>query len=115
MNRILLFLIGALLLVSGICDASDIIIKKGISFVSARKILLLDHWEPQQSKRQTERFPIDKMLYRQKIIEVDICSVDSFCIFRYKKNGDCLKLVAHGEKLEDLKVTGWDFSCPDDY
>ena len=113
MTRPLLLSIMTLFLVPAISNASDIPLKKEMPFIEARKALLLHHWKPQKTKRQTEHFAVDKMLLKKNIVEVDICTVDSFCIFNYKKNNECLKVVAHGENLNDLIITNWDFSCPD--
>lgn len=114
MTRSLLLAIMTLLLAPTICNASDIPLKKDMPFTEARKALLKHHWKPQKTKRQTEHFAVDKILLKKKIIEVDICTVDSFCIFNYKKNNECLKVVAHGENLNDLTITNWDSSCPDE-
>jgi hypothetical protein len=93
--------------------SNEVPLKKGMSFVSARRLLLKQQWRPQKTMRTTEHFAVDKALLKQHIVEVEVCTVDSFCIFRYVKNGKCLKLVAHGEDLNGLTVSTWDNSCPE--
>lgn len=88
-------------------------IEKGMPFSQARKLLLKQNWKPTRTIRNTEHFAVDKALLEKNIVEVDFCTVDSFCVFRYTRHGQCLKIVAHGEELNTLTVSGWDSSCAD--
>ena len=97
----------------GLAEVADTVsIKPGMPFVEARKHLIDHRWKPRKTPNTTERFAVAKMLLRQGVSEVESCSVDSFCIFRYVKGRQCLKLVAHGETLQDLTVVQWDHVCP---
>ena len=103
----------SIILAGGVYAADVVPLQKGMSFTSARRLLLKQQWRPQKTTRTTAHFAVDKALLRQHIIEVEVCTVDSFCIFRYTRNGQCLKLVARGEDLNGLTVATWDNSCPD--
>lgn len=87
-------------------------IAQGMTFSDARKILIQQRWKPVKAKRVTEPFAVEKALLHRGVIEVESCSVDSFCIFRYSKGKQCMKLVARGESLADLTVLLWDYRCP---
>ena len=88
-----------------------VILENGIPFMHARKQLLDQRWKPVKSS-QTEHLAVDRALLEQHIVEVESCTVDSFCIFRYTKGTKCLKVVAQGETLPDLLIVGWDVACP---
>ncbi|MDQ2820843.1 MAG: hypothetical protein M3Y65_10680 [Pseudomonadota bacterium] len=86
-------------------------LEKGIPFTEVRTHLLSQRWKPVKSLR-TEHLAVDRALLERHIIEVESCTVDSFCIFRYTKGTKCLKVVAHGESLQELLIVGWDLACP---
>lgn len=105
--------VAALLLaicIHGFANAA-VSLEKGMPFTHARKQLLYQRWKPVKSPR-TEHLAVDRALLKQRIVEVESCSVDSFCIFRYAKGTQCLKVVAQGETLRDLVIVGWDMACP---
>lgn len=89
----------------------DAVLEKGMPFTEVRTHLLNQRWKPVKSLR-TEHLAVDRALLERHIIEVESCTVDSFCIFRYTKGTKCLKVVAQGESLQDLLIVSWDLACP---
>ena len=89
----------------------DTVLEKGRPFTEVRAHLLSQRWKPVKSLR-TEHLAVDRALLEQRIVEVESCTVDSFCIFRYAKGTKCLKVVAQGESLHDLLTVIWDLACP---
>lgn len=99
----------------GLCNLGfanpDAGLKKGMPFTQVRAHLLSQRWKPVESLR-TEHLAVDRALVEQRIVEVESCTVDSFCIFRYTKGTKCLKVIAQGESLHDLFIVSWDLACP---
>jgi hypothetical protein len=45
--------------------------------------------------------------------EIESCAIDkSYCIFNYKKEDKCFRLVTFGEKIKEMKVYEWTNDCP---
>lgn len=83
-------------------------IEKGMPFLDARKLLLKDHWIPADH----EEIGVENDLGRMNINEVESCAMgQAFCIFNYKKNNKCLKLISKGEEVKDMKVYSWSGEC----
>ena len=114
LRRIVRIILVVILCNEAAYASDEVPLKKGMTFISARRLLLRQQWRPKKTTRTTEHFAVDKALLKQHIIEVEVCTVDSFCIFRYMRDGECLKLVAHGEDLDGLAVSSWDSSCPEE-
>jgi hypothetical protein len=97
---------------STIASATDIPIKEGMPFLSARKALLKHGWKPSVSK---EMQPVGTAIELQNmgIIEIERCSQGvQYCELHYKKNKQCLGVTTTGEEVADLIIDAWDFRCP---
>ncbi|WP_332878056.1 hypothetical protein [Massilia sp. S19_KUP03_FR1] len=107
--------VSATVLLLAICGHGvaniGVVLEKGMPFTQVRKQLLDQRWKPVRSQ-QTEHLAVDRALLERHIVEVESCTVDSFCIFRYTKGTKCLKVVAQGETLPGLLIVGWDMACP---
>ena len=92
-------------------SATEIPIKEGMPFLSARKELLKKGWKPSISK---EMQPVGTAveLKNRGIIEIERCTQGvQYCVFHYKKNKQCLGVTTTGEEVEELVVDAWDFKC----
>ena len=92
-------------------------LKKGMSFLAARKLLIHKGWNP-INVHDGMNFPyigIDKTLIIAHIEEVEACAMDrAVCIFNYKKGEKCFRLFTQGEEIKDMRVTYWTNDCPDE-
>jgi hypothetical protein len=106
---------ASLLIITTSCFASTDGLKKGQGFLKARKALQEHGWKPVDVHASDgyEFIGVERILRDSKIYEVDSCAIDkALCIFSYKKNGKCLRLLTHGEELTDMKVDSWSNDCP---
>jgi hypothetical protein len=97
---------------SALACATDIPIKKGMPFLSARKALIKHGWQPSAPKAMQ---PVGTAveLERIGIVEIERCTQGvQYCEFHYQKNSECLGISTTGEEVEDLVVDAWDFKCP---
>jgi len=90
-------------------------LKKGMSFLSARKLLIHNGWRPINA-HEGEKFRymggIDGTLIDAHILEVESCAMDkALCIFNYKKGAKCLRLFTQGEEIKNMRVTHWKYVC----
>lgn len=92
--------------------ASEMHIKLGQTFISARQHIIADGWNPQKFE-PIVRFGIERSLYQNGVQEVESCSVDGagYCIFNYKRNQQCLTLLTAGEQLATMRISSWQIGC----
>lgn len=89
-------------------------LQKGMSYVSARKILLKDDWKMLNVHAQDAHVPmgVEHELIRKNYREFDSCSIDnSSCVMRYKRGNECLSVFTIGEKIKYMKVVDWSDEC----
>jgi hypothetical protein len=93
-------------------------LQKGASFVGVRARLIKSGWKPVRMHADDgyEYDGTEKRLADRKFFEVDSCSTDSgsLCIFYYAKGGTCLRVDTVGEQVDEMRVTSWDDSCPNE-
>lgn len=90
-------------------------LRAGESFVSARKRLIKQGWEPITLHVTDDwgYYGVQNLLVKRKIYEVESCSMDSArCILYYKKSRKCLRVDTIGETVEAMEVTRWTQECP---
>ena len=86
-----------------------------MSFLDARSALQRDNWKPVDvhTKDGYEFIGVEKKLKDQNIDEVESCAMDAaLCIFNYRRNERCLRLMTHGEEINDMRVRSWSYRCP---
>lgn len=108
-------LIACILLccVSIFANATDVPIKKGMPFLSARKALIKHGWKPNLTD-EMEPGGLMKILRNIGISEVERCTEGVlYCEFNYKKNKVCLVVSTTGEEVKDMIIDGWGFKCPE--
>lgn len=84
-------------------------------FLDARKNMLNQHWAPVDVHLNDNYafIGVEKKLRHQRFIEVESCAMDqALCIFNYKKNGQCIRLITNGENISQMRVTSWSQNCP---
>jgi hypothetical protein len=94
-------------------------LEHGMTFPAARKKLLHHGWEPVITNKLNsdeidyKLIGIEKILRRNGFDELESCAVDrSLCIFNYRKNGKCLRLITKGEDPSRLTILSWSSECP---
>ena len=90
-------------------------LKLGMKFTAARKLLLSQSWQPVNvhSGEAYEYIGIETALAKAQVLEVDSCAIDRpLCIFNYRKDTACLRLITRGERLTDMRVESWSDACP---
>jgi hypothetical protein len=97
---------------------SDLRLQQGALFVSVRARLIKSGWTPvrMHAGENYEYGGTEKRLTARHFFEVDSCSTDSgsLCILYYAKDGTCLRVDTAGERVESMRVTRWDESCPNE-
>ena len=92
-------------------------LQAGASFTRARSRLLALGWKPVRMHRDEgyEYSGTEKRLIARQFHEVDSCSTDrgSLCILYYTKQGACLRVDTIGEQVNLMRVTRWEYACPD--
>jgi hypothetical protein len=87
-------------------------LKKGMSFLAARKLLIHKGWRP--IKSNADYGGTEKILINGHIKEVESCAMDrAVCIFNYRKVDKCLRLFTQGEEIKDMRVYEWTNDCPE--
>lgn len=105
-------LISLLCCTSALSHAADVPIKERMPFLTARKTLIKNGWQPNPT--YTGEYGVENILQRKGFTEVASCTVGlQFCSFNYVKNGACLGMATVGEEVEDMKVYSWNFKCPE--
>jgi len=93
-------------------------LQEGASFVHVRSYLIKSGWKPvrMHAGDSYEYDGTEKRLADRNFIEVDSCSTDrgSMYIFYYAKDGMCLRIDTLGEQVDEMRVTRWDDSCPNE-
>jgi hypothetical protein len=90
-------------------------LEKDMSFTTARKLLLKEKWKPVNvhARGDYALMGIEHELAKMNVREFDSCSSDnSSCIMRYERGNECLTVFTIGEKIEYMKVVGWNNECP---
>lgn len=91
-------------------------IETGMPLTVARKLLIAEKWQP-VNVHKDEKYKyigIEKILIKKNLKELENCAIDRpYCIFNYKKADKCLRLIAFGEKIKDMKIVEWKNDCPD--
>lgn len=101
--------------VSFFANATDVPIKKGMPFLSARKALIKQGWKLYITN-EAELIGTEVLLKRIGVVEVERCTEgEQFCEFNYKKNKKCLVISTTGEEIKDLVIHDWGFTCPVKY
>lgn len=91
-------------------------LKRGQSFLEARKTLIHHKWTPVQVSAGAgyEYVGLEKTLVEAHFLEVENCSTDrAICIFNYRKNQQCLRIFTEGEELSTIRVRSWENTCPE--
>lgn len=105
-------LIGFLCCASFLVNATEIPIKEGMSFTSARRALIQNGWKPNPT--DSERIGVENILIRKGFIEIESCTMGiQFCSFYYLKGQTCLGVATVGEEIKDMKIYSWNFECPE--
>lgn len=101
-----------LYLSSAFACATEIPIREGMPFLSARSALIKNGWRPDALiQRQPVGTAVE--LLNMGITEVERCTQGvQYCQFHYRKNQECLGITTIGEEAEDLVIDAWNFSCP---
>jgi len=87
-------------------------LKKGMSFLAARKLLVHKGWRP--IKSNADYGGTEKILIDAHIEEAESCAMDkAVCRFNYKKGDKCLRLFTQGEEIKDMRVYEWTNDCPE--
>ena len=110
-----IFLLFSLLASITFACVSHIDLRVGMRFLDARSALQRGNWKPVDvhTKDGYEFIGVEKKLKDQNIDEVESCAIDAaLCIFNYRKNERCLRLVTHSEEIDDMRVRSWSYSCP---
>ncbi|WP_256585255.1 MULTISPECIES: hypothetical protein [unclassified Pseudomonas] len=101
--------------VSFFANATDVPIKKGMSFLNARKALIKHGWKP-GLPNEMQPAGTAVILKNMGISEIERCTQGvQYCEFNYKRNKECLGITTTGEEVKDLIVDGWGFKCPERY
>jgi hypothetical protein len=97
---------------------SDLRLQQGALFVNVRARLIESGWQPVRvhAGDNYEYAGTEKRLAARHFFEVDSCSTDrgSLCILYYAKDGTCLRVDTAGERVNSMRVTRWDDSCPNE-
>jgi hypothetical protein len=91
-------------------------LKKGIPFLSARKFLIKQGWHPiiVDKGKYFVFSKTEKVILNAHIIELESCAMDRhLCIFNYKKDETCLRLLVEGLDIKEMHVYKWTYECPD--
>lgn len=92
-------------------------LKKGMSFIAARKLLIHKGWQPinvHEGEKSRYMGGIDGTLINAHILEVESCAMDkAICIFNYRKGNMCIRVFTQGEEIKDMRVTHWKYECPE--
>ena len=91
-------------------------IKKGMSFLEARKLLIYSKWRPYNvhEGQDYEYLGTEKELLKARILEVEKRAMDkAVCVLNYRKRNKCLRLFTQGEEIKDMRVYHWNCSCSD--
>lgn len=105
-------LIGFLCCASFFVNATEVPIKEGMSFTSARRALIQNGWKPNPT--DSERIGVEAILIRKGFIEIESCTMAiQFCSFYYLKDQTCLGVATVGEEIKDMKIYSWNFECPE--
>lgn len=89
-------------------------LKKGMLFLVARHLLINSKWQPinVHEGKTYEYIGTENNLVDAHIKEVENCAMDkALCIFNYKKNDKCLRLITQGEEIKDMRVYNWTYEC----
>lgn len=87
-------------------------LKKGMSFLAARELIIHKGWRP--IKANPDYGGTEKLLIDAHIKEVESCAMDkAVCIFNYRKGDKCLRLFTRGEEIKDMSVYYWTYDCPE--
>jgi hypothetical protein len=93
-------------------------LQQGALFVNVRVRLIKSGWKPVRlhAGDNYEYSGTEKRLTARHFFEVDSCSTDrgSLCILYYAKDGTCLRVDTEGERVDSMRVTRWDDSCPNE-
>jgi hypothetical protein len=106
----------ALLLVAISASAKEIVPKPGMDFLQARALLKAGGWRPVDVHLNDgyEFIGVEKKLKARRVDEVESCAIDrGLCIFNYKKKARCIRLIAHGEEVDGMRVDHWSRACPE--
>lgn len=104
--------IGFLCCAGFLVNATEIPIKEGMSFTSARRALIQNGWKPNPT--DSERIGVETILIRKGFIEIESCTMGiQFCSFYYLKDQTCLGVATVGEEIKDMKIYSWNFECPE--
>lgn len=90
-------------------------LKKGSLFSEARAQLIKQGWRPVDTHAGEDYEPIgvETELLAAHIVEVESCAVDRpLCIFNYRRDKRCLRVITTGEELSELRVQSWSSRCP---
>lgn len=99
--------------VSIFANATDVPIKKGMPFLSARKVLIKHGWKPNLTNVM-EPGGVMKTLRDMGISEVERCTEGvQYCEFNYRKNKTFLVVSTTGEEVKNMIVDDWGFKCPE--
>ncbi|WP_283435841.1 hypothetical protein [Pseudomonas helmanticensis] len=93
--------------------AAELPITQGMPFLSARKALLKQGWQPNLTDEMNPD-GLMKTLRNMGVSEVQRCTEGvQYCEFDYRKNNECLVVSTTGEKVKDMRINNWGFKCPD--
>ncbi|WP_426236689.1 hypothetical protein [Pseudomonas sp. TWP3-2] len=105
-------LISFLCSASAFANATDVPIKRGMSFSVARQALIENGWKANST--YSGEYGVENVFMREGFIEIESCTEGvRYCSFNYKKNSVCLGVGTVGEELEDMKIYSWNFECPE--
>ncbi len=111
-----IFLFFLLLISGSSACAADIGLRVGMPFLEARSVLQKAHWMPVDVHTNDgyEFIGVERKLKDRNIDEVESCAIDAaICIFNYRKNQECIRLLTHGEEINDMRVRSWSNTCPE--
>lgn len=109
------FSILLLLLPFSICasDIKDRPKPKEMTFLMARGLLIDEDWEPVYApERGSEKNynDLEMQFLTNNIFELESCTKNT-CILTYKKNTECIHLIATGNKIASMQITKWETGC----
>lgn len=107
--------LSLLLVAFGAC-AKDTELRPGMAFLKARAMLQANGWRPANVHLNDgyEFIGVEKKLKAMHIDEIESCAIDrGLCIFNYKKNARCIRLIAQGEQVGGMRVDHWSHACPE--
>ena len=111
-----IYLSLSVLLIAFGASAKEIKLRPGMAFLKARTMLQANGWRPANVHLNDgyEFIGVEKKLKAMHIDEIESCAIDrGLCIFNYKKNARCIRLIAQGEEIGGMRIEHWSHVCPE--